>query len=98
MTAAGAVQVRGGSPLLTIDRTLVVEIVVESVQARRRRGRPPRRTGPDRWREWQRLLDDGSYGSRAELARAVGVSRAAVTQGLRRLMLTLAADGSRGGR
>jgi len=33
--------------------------------------------------EWQRLLDDGVYGSRAELARAMGVSRAAVTRALR---------------
>jgi DNA-directed RNA polymerase sigma subunit (sigma70/sigma32) len=33
---------------------------------------------------WRRLLDDGVYPSRAELARAEGVSRAAVTQALRR--------------
>jgi len=35
-----------------------------------------------RAREWARLLAEGVYGSRAELARAMGVSRAAVTQGL----------------
>ncbi|MDP7113413.1 MAG: GntR family transcriptional regulator [Myxococcota bacterium] len=38
-----------------------------------------------RWREWRRLLDEGAYPSKAELARAMGVSRAAVTQALRRL-------------
>ncbi len=31
------------------------------------------------------MLDAGEYTSRAELARGEGVSRAAVTQGLRRL-------------
>jgi hypothetical protein len=45
---------------------------------RRRRGE----AGPLRWRK---LLDDGVYATRAELARAEGVSRAAVTQGLGRL-------------
>ena len=38
-----------------------------------------------RAREWRRLLDDGRFQSRADLARQVGVSRAAVTQALRRL-------------
>jgi len=38
-----------------------------------------------RWREWQRMLDDGVYESKAVLARGEGVSRAAVTQGLRKL-------------
>ena len=38
-----------------------------------------------RWREWQRMLGEGEFGSRAELARAMGVSRAAVTQALRKL-------------
>jgi len=31
------------------------------------------------------MLDEGIYATRAELARGEGVSRAAVTQGLRRL-------------
>jgi len=39
----------------------------------------------DRWRMWRHALDDGEYGSRAELARAVGVSRAAVSKGLGKL-------------
>lgn len=43
----------------------------------------PRKAG--RAAEWQRLLDEGTYRSRAELARAVGVSRAAVTKALGRL-------------
>ena len=35
-----------------------------------------------RAREWARLLSEGVYASRADLARAMGVTRAAVTQGL----------------
>ena len=38
-----------------------------------------------RWREWQRMLDEGVYRSRAALARGEGISRAAVTQGLGRI-------------
>lgn len=34
--------------------------------------------------EWSRLLAEGVYPSKADLARAMGVSRAAVTQALRR--------------
>ncbi len=59
------------------------------------KARSARRKGPSlaetkaatmaRWREWRRLLDEGAYPSKAELARAMGVSRAAVTQALRRL-------------
>ena len=45
----------------------------------------PREPGIARWRRWQRMLEDGTYGSRAELARGEGVSRAAVTMGLRKL-------------
>lgn len=41
--------------------------------------------GEARWREWRRMLDEGVYGTKAELARGEGVSRAAVTMGLRRL-------------
>ena len=38
-----------------------------------------------RWREWQRLLDEGTYLTRADLARAECMSRTAVTQGLAKL-------------
>ena len=38
-----------------------------------------------RWRDWQRMLDEGVYESRAELARGEGVSRAAVTRALVKL-------------
>ena len=38
-----------------------------------------------RARLWEALLSAGVYATRAELARAEGVSRAAVTQALRRL-------------
>lgn len=47
--------------------------------------RSERRSGLILAREWQQALADGKYSSRAELARAVGVSRARVTQVLRRL-------------
>lgn len=48
--------------------------------------KPPERreTGPERWARWRRMLDEGVYKSRAELARAEGVTRAAVTQALLR--------------
>ena len=38
--------------------------------------------------EWHRLLDCGTFGSRASLARQLGVSRAYVTQVLRLLKLS----------
>ena len=44
-----------------------------------------RESGPERWARWRRMLDEGEVGSRAELARVEGVSRAAVTQGLKAL-------------
>ncbi len=47
-----------------------------------------REGGPERWARWRRLLEDGAYASRAELARGEGVSRAAVTMGLRKLEST----------
>ena len=50
-----------------------------------RRAQRPR---GERGRRWQQLLDEGAYPSRAALARAEGVSRAAVTQALARLYLT----------
>jgi hypothetical protein len=42
-----------------------------------------RETGVERWARWRRMLDEGVCKSRAELARAEGVTRAAVTQGLK---------------
>jgi len=42
-------------------------------------------TGPERWTRWQAQLDSGEVPTRAELARLEGVSRAAVTMGLRKL-------------
>ena len=41
--------------------------------------------GEVRWREWLRMLDEGVYATKAELARGEGVSRAAVTMGLGKL-------------
>ena len=75
-----------GSPLLTIDRTLVIEVLVRRIPPR---VHPTREQMKDetraRWTAWQRMLDEGVYETRAELARAIGVSRAAVSQGLRRI-------------
>ncbi|HAY83071.1 MAG TPA: hypothetical protein DCY79_24965 [Planctomycetaceae bacterium] len=45
----------------------------------------PRPDGMDRARYYQSLLDSGAVETRAELARYLGVSRARVTQVLRRL-------------
>ena len=46
----------------------------------------PTRPAPgERARQWRRWLAEGRFASRAELARAEGVSRAAVTLGLSRL-------------
>lgn len=60
----------------------------EALRRRPRKVTPSRRGGPmpgERARAWQRMLDEGVYESRAALARGERVSRAAVTQGLRRL-------------
>ncbi len=62
---------------------MVAESAAARVKAKTRVERPCR--GIERWREWAKMLADGVYGSRAELARGEGVSRAAVTQGLRLL-------------
>ena len=52
---------------------------------RKQRKKVAREPGIVRWRRWQRMLEDGTYISRAELARGEGVSRAAVTVGLGKL-------------
>jgi hypothetical protein len=71
---------------MTIDRTLVVEVVVPTTPAHERPTREQTKAATrERWREWQRMLEDGVYESRAALARSEGVSRAAVTQALRKL-------------
>lgn len=44
-----------------------------------------RRDPNERAREWRRMLEAGEVANRAELARRVGVSRARVTQVLRRV-------------
>ena len=81
------VRVRDGSPLFALCRTWVCD----AGKAEERRQRPKKRSGrrresgPERWARWQRLLEEGVYGSKAELARGEGVSRAAVTMGLRKL-------------
>jgi hypothetical protein len=47
----------------------------------------PRRVVGGRARRWARMLEDGVYPTRAALARAEGVSRAAVTQALGRMRM-----------
>lgn len=47
--------------------------------------RPPTETGPERWARWEAMLASGKVSSKAELARREGVSRSAVTQGLKKL-------------
>ena len=88
-----------GSPELTIGRTWEIEVVVPAAREALRKARKKRRQrrrarkraepgqvrGPERWREWQRMLDEGVYPTKAALARGEGVSRAAVTLGLQRL-------------
>lgn len=55
---------------------------------------PARPSSLDRYRRWRQLLDDGAHPSQAALARAEGVSRAAVTLGLRRLQAAERAAGA----
>ena len=81
------VQVLNGSPGMITARTWKIVVEVQRFQ----RARAMRKTekkqvrGEARWREWRRMLDEGVYATKAELARGQGVSRAAVTIGLRRL-------------
>ncbi len=82
------VRVRSGSPEQIIDRTW--ETRCAAAVQRKRRGRSGRTTAliraerAERVARWRRLLAEGVYPTRAALARAEGVSRAAVTQALRR--------------
>ena len=74
---------------MTIDRTLVVEVVVPLALRRKRLTCEQMKAATRvRWQEWQRMLDEGVYESRAALARGEGVSRAAVTKGLSPDLLT----------
>ena len=45
--------------------------------------KPKHETGPERWARWAEMVEGGM--SKAEVARAEGVSRAAVTVGLGKL-------------
>ena len=80
---------RYGSPFLTIDRTWETTCSVASERGRGRRSKRSmeqiRAEREERARRWRQLLEDGTYPSRAALARGEGVSRAAVTQGLGRV-------------
>ncbi len=58
---------------------------VRNKKVRDRGSSKPREPGPVRWARWARMLDEGTYGTRAELSRGEGVSRAAVTLGLGKL-------------
>ena len=55
----------------------------------RRRVRPTRdqlkEAARARWREWKRMLDEGTYPSQSALARGEGVWASTVSEGLRKL-------------
>ena len=92
LTERAVVRVQYGSPSATIDRTWSLEV---SVPSGRRRGREPKvyvgvssESGPMRWARWKRMLEEGEYVTRVELASGEGVSRAAVTMGLRKLVVS----------
>ena len=82
LTKDVSVRVPQGSPNLTIGRTLVVVVSVARPM-REVEPKPVGRPVGSRAREWIRMLEIGVYGSKAELARGEGVSRAAVTKGLK---------------
>lgn len=68
------------------ERALVVEVRVPRAIPRDRPTRDQMREATRaRWWTWQKALYDGVFPTRAALARAEGVSRAAVTQGLQEL-------------
>lgn len=73
----------------TVDRTLVIVVVVPAVRveqcAHRKEKKNTRTRGRERWQRWKTMLDDGVYESRSALARGEGVSPAAVTMGLQKL-------------
>jgi len=77
------VQVLFGSPGLTIDRTW--ETTCSAGRRRATSREQPKRRSGERARRWARMLAEGAYPSRAALARAEGVSRAAVTRALHRV-------------
>ena len=71
---------------MTIDRTLMVEVVVPCFVGDDRPSREQMlEATQERWRGWKHMLDEGVYPTMAKLAKGVGVSRAAVTLGLRKL-------------
>jgi hypothetical protein len=53
--------------------------------AREARAEKERPDPNERFREWRRMLEAGEVANRAELARRAGVSRARVTQVLKRV-------------
>lgn len=71
-----------GSPTRATGRTWVAVVMVGVSRSKRV---VLRESGPQRWARWRGWLQDGTCGSRAEVARREGVSRAAVTQGLGKL-------------
>jgi hypothetical protein len=89
---------RGSSllPNSSSSKNFATCVVVDFAVARRRRTSARGRTGLgglERAAEWQRQLDCGAVASRAAIARREGLSRARVTQLLKRLAGTL--DGKR---
>jgi len=94
MTPAGAlltemavVRVQDGSPGLSAGGTWVGKAVYprggQRSPVEEAVPEPKRETGPERWARWAEMVEGGM--TRAEVARTEGVSRAAVTMGLRKL-------------
>lgn len=70
-----------GSPGWTVGGTWVLRARYPREEPRRARRK--RKSGPERWRRWAEMVEGGM--TKAEVARAEGVSRAAVTMGLGKL-------------
>ena len=86
LTERAVVRVQYGSPGLSAGGTWVGKGVYPRETKRSSSGdtapKPKRETGPERWARWASMVEGGM--TKAEVARAEGVSRAAVTQALKR--------------
>ena len=82
-----SVQVQNGSPGLSVGGTWVGKVVYprggQCSVAGEEAPTSKRESGPERWSRWAEMVAGGM--TKAEVARREGVSRAAVTMGLRKL-------------
>ena len=75
----------GTGLLCLFDTSEIDSWLTENEQAERSSPRRHARDPLDLAQEWQRLLENGTCKSRAEVARQLGISRARVTQVLQRV-------------